>query len=162
LSGRLAIRFDPGTSLMTRLLPPAPGLIGNCGLSATKSLLLCVIVPARNEVDNVRPLLTRLAPVLGAVCEVLFVDNSSDETPDRPGRPAAPPGAFGLAVLLLRSAATGPRQASASRAAVRKVPVLVQEPDHAAAHAGAGGFGWPVAGFIPDHDLAGVGFVLTD
>jgi len=41
-----------------------------------------VIVPTRNEVENVVPLLERLEPALGSLAaEVLFVDDSDDATP---------------------------------------------------------------------------------
>jgi glycosyltransferase involved in cell wall biosynthesis len=41
-----------------------------------------VVVPTRNEADNVGPLLTRLRDAMrDAVCEVLFVDDSTDDTP---------------------------------------------------------------------------------
>ena len=43
---------------------------------------VCVLVPTRNEAGNVLPLLTRLDPVLSCLGgEVLFVDDSDDETP---------------------------------------------------------------------------------
>jgi dolichol-phosphate mannosyltransferase len=41
-----------------------------------------VIIPTRNEVDSVGPLLERLRPAMADACgEVLFVDDSTDETP---------------------------------------------------------------------------------
>lgn len=44
--------------------------------------LLTVIVPTRNEAANIRPLLDRLAPtVADTAVELLFVDDSTDETP---------------------------------------------------------------------------------
>ena len=43
---------------------------------------LTVVVPTRNDADSVLALLGRLAQSLdGVVAEVLFVDNSTDETP---------------------------------------------------------------------------------
>lgn len=60
-----------------------------------------VIVPTRNEAANVDPLIDRLAPALaGEECEVIFVDDSDDETPEVVLRRAAhqPPG---LSVRLL-------------------------------------------------------------
>src|SRR4051812_24448247 len=52
---------------------------------------LTVIIPTRNERDNVEPLLERLTAALGATAaEILFVDDSDDDTPDeiaRVGRP---------------------------------------------------------------------------
>src|SRR4029077_7827410 len=42
-----------------------------------------VIIPTRNEAGSIEPLLHRLAAGLGdAIAEVLFVDDSQDETPD--------------------------------------------------------------------------------
>jgi dolichol-phosphate mannosyltransferase len=44
--------------------------------------LVCVLVPTRNEAGNVAPLLARLGPVLAGIGgEVLFVDDSDDQTP---------------------------------------------------------------------------------
>jgi len=43
---------------------------------------VCVLVPTRNEAGNVAPLLARLGPVLARMNgEVLFVDDSDDQTP---------------------------------------------------------------------------------
>ncbi|HUR15634.1 MAG TPA: glycosyltransferase [Mycobacteriales bacterium] len=43
-----------------------------------------VLVPTRDEADNVQPLLDRLVPALaGLPAKVLFVDDSDDETPQR-------------------------------------------------------------------------------
>ncbi len=48
-----------------------------------KSFDLSIIVPTRNEVGNVNPLLTRISQVLSGIhAEVLFVDDSTDETPE--------------------------------------------------------------------------------
>ncbi|HTJ36342.1 MAG TPA: glycosyltransferase family 2 protein [Dactylosporangium sp.] len=42
-----------------------------------------IVVPTRNEADNVRPLVERLRAVLGGTAfEVVFVDDSDDTTPD--------------------------------------------------------------------------------
>ncbi|MCU1613582.1 MAG: glycosyl transferase, family 2, partial [Frankiales bacterium] len=42
---------------------------------------LTVIIPTRNEVENVEPLLDRLVAALaGTAAEILFVDDSDDET----------------------------------------------------------------------------------
>jgi dolichol-phosphate mannosyltransferase len=50
---------------------------------AGEPLQICVLVLTRNEAGNVRPLVTRLAAALHDVpAEILFVDDSSDETPD--------------------------------------------------------------------------------
>src|SRR5689334_7176501 len=49
----------------------------------TRSLALSVLVPTRNEADNVDPLLARLDAALdGLAAEVIFVDDSDDSTPD--------------------------------------------------------------------------------
>lgn len=51
-------------------------------LPSARSAAVCVLVPTRNEAGNVAPLLDRLAPVLtGMGGEVLFVDDSDDQTP---------------------------------------------------------------------------------
>lgn len=48
------------------------------------ALLLSVIVPTRNEQDNIHPLLQRLQRVLADVAfEVVFVDDSTDGTPQQ-------------------------------------------------------------------------------
>lgn len=47
-----------------------------------KILDLSVIIPTRNEVGNIKPLLTRIDQALSGIrAEVLFVDDSTDETP---------------------------------------------------------------------------------
>lgn len=53
--------------------------------TATTPLLpaVTVIVPTRNEAENIRPLLARLLPQLPPGSEVLFVDDSDDDTPAR-------------------------------------------------------------------------------
>lgn len=45
--------------------------------------MLSIIIPTYNEKDNVRPLIAQIADALDDVCdyELLFVDDSSDETP---------------------------------------------------------------------------------
>lgn len=49
---------------------------------AEMPLLLSIIVPTRNEAGNVRPLLGALAAAIGeTAAEVIFVDDSTDETP---------------------------------------------------------------------------------
>src|SRR6516162_10305841 len=55
---------------------------GDAGVRAGAPSRVCVLVPTRNEAGNVGPLLARLGPVLaGLGGEVLFVDDSDDETP---------------------------------------------------------------------------------
>lgn len=45
-------------------------------------IVLSVIVPTRNEAENIRPLLVALAEAVGETAtEVIFVDDSSDDTP---------------------------------------------------------------------------------
>ena len=47
-----------------------------------KSLVLSVVLPTRNERENVGPLIQRLEAALsGLPCELIFVDDSDDETP---------------------------------------------------------------------------------
>src|SRR4051812_20589689 len=46
-----------------------------------------VVVPTRNERDNIEPLLLRLHAALeGTTAEVIFVDDSDDDTPETVGR----------------------------------------------------------------------------
>jgi dolichol-phosphate mannosyltransferase len=52
----------------------------------TESCSVSVIVPTRNEAHNVKELTRRLVesmPLLGSRWELIFVDDSDDETPDR-------------------------------------------------------------------------------
>lgn len=50
---------------------------------AETGLAVTVVIPTRNEAPNVRPLLERLAPALPAGdAEILFVDDSDDDTPE--------------------------------------------------------------------------------
>ena len=45
--------------------------------------LLSVVIPTRNEAGNVAALVERLAEVLSGVpVELIFIDDSSDDTPD--------------------------------------------------------------------------------
>ena len=85
---------------------------------------MSVIVPTRNEADNIRPLLARLKDVLGGTdAEVLVVDDSDDATPEIArllaarsalpvrvhARPAGQrPGGLGGAVLVGLAEARGP------------------------------------------------------
>jgi Glycosyltransferases involved in cell wall biogenesis len=52
---------------------------------------LAVVIPTRNEVENIRPLLDELDAVLPEETEIIFVDDSTDETPAR-SRSNAPAG----------------------------------------------------------------------
>jgi dolichol-phosphate mannosyltransferase len=45
------------------------------------ALSLAVVIPTRNEVENIRPLLDELDTVLPEESEIIFVDDSTDETP---------------------------------------------------------------------------------
>jgi dolichol-phosphate mannosyltransferase len=50
---------------------------------AGEALALSVIVPTRNEADNIRPLLGRMEDAIGGIdAEVLIVDDSDDATPE--------------------------------------------------------------------------------
>jgi dolichol-phosphate mannosyltransferase len=52
--------------------------------TAVATLDLTVVVPTRNEADNIAPLVTRLDTALAELrAEILFVDDSDDDTPDR-------------------------------------------------------------------------------
>jgi dolichol-phosphate mannosyltransferase len=64
--------------------PPTPSFVANDDdHPAGRPLHVCVLVPTRNEEGNVRPLVTRVAAALRDVpAEILFVDDSNDETPD--------------------------------------------------------------------------------
>ena len=42
---------------------------------------LAVVIPTRNEVENISPLLDELDAVLPEETEIIFVDDSTDETP---------------------------------------------------------------------------------
>ncbi|HEX6386359.1 MAG TPA: glycosyltransferase family 2 protein [Anaerolineae bacterium] len=67
--------------------------------SAVSLPLLSVVVPTRNEATNVEPLLRRLSQAVGHLAlEVIFVDDSSDETANTIRRIAA---SFPFAVRLL-------------------------------------------------------------
>lgn len=52
--------------------------------STSGAVDVSVVVPTKDEADNVRPLLSRLVPVLESIgsSEVLFVDDSDDHTPE--------------------------------------------------------------------------------
>lgn len=75
------------TGFMPGAVHPAPGgghiMEGVRLLREARSLSCSVIVPCRNEVDNIGPLVQRLPP-MGTHTELIFVDGSStDGTPDR-------------------------------------------------------------------------------
>lgn len=59
-------------------------------VSAPATPTLCVIVPTRNEAENVAPLVERLTTTVGnASVAVVFVDDSDDSTPERVAEVAA-------------------------------------------------------------------------
>ena len=100
-----------------------------------------VIVPTRNEAGNVRPLLARLAVSLdGAVAEVLFVDDSTDDTDDAIRSVARN---SGCAVRLLHRAADRaagrPRRRGGGRSSPRSRHLGGGDGRRPAAPAGAGG-----------------------
>ncbi len=60
------------------------------GVAVSDASVISVIVPTRNEAENVLPLLTRLGEALRPLSiEVIFVDDSSDNTPAVIGTAAA-------------------------------------------------------------------------
>ena len=71
--------MTPGRREELRQLEPAP---------VPGAFDLTVVVPTRNERDNIAPLLRRLERVRPELrLEVLFVDDSTDDTPRAPGSP---------------------------------------------------------------------------
>ena len=69
---------------------------------STATVRVSVLVPTRNEADNVAPLVERLERSLGpAGGEVVFVDDSDDDTPERVREVAA---SSSLAVVLVARA----------------------------------------------------------
>ncbi len=110
-------------------------------LRAGQAPALNVIVPRRNEADNIRPLLVGLERALAGIdAEVLIVDDSDDATPEIVRQAAAfsvlpirvhsrPPGqrtgGLGGAVLAGLSEALGP----AGRAGAPSVPKVAVSAD---------------------------------
>lgn len=77
---RLAVTSHLPTIVPRRPEPPTEELTA---LAPGTAAWVTIIVPTRNEQDSVVPLMSRLAPALGSVAaEVLFVDDSTDDTPD--------------------------------------------------------------------------------
>jgi dolichol-phosphate mannosyltransferase len=71
------------------------------GAAAMRHAAVSVVVPTRNEAGNVAPLLDRLGPALaGRPAEVIFVDDSDDETPAHV-RSSGERGPDGLTVRLI-------------------------------------------------------------
>ncbi len=85
----MAIAFhDPASSplrLSRRFLRSTNAVAANAVTKDSPSPhLLTVIVPTRNESGNVAPLVARLGEALGDIdAEILFVDDSSDNTPEQ-------------------------------------------------------------------------------
>ncbi|HEY3259919.1 MAG TPA: glycosyltransferase [Pseudonocardiaceae bacterium] len=73
-------------------------LNGLSGHAVRRRLDLTVIIPTRNETDNISALLGRLA-ASGDPFDVLFVDDSDDSTPDEVRRCAAAAGQLRVQVL---------------------------------------------------------------
>jgi dolichol-phosphate mannosyltransferase len=60
-----------------------PEVLPTLSVTPEVTLSLTVIVPTRNEAGNIRALLERLqSALIGQAVEVIFVDDSSDNTPD--------------------------------------------------------------------------------
>lgn len=80
---------DSPTPLIERgqVTGPSPGPV----TAGPRTARVSVVVPTRNEAGNVEALLDRLGPALrGRSAEVIFVDDSDDDTPDRVRRHAVP------------------------------------------------------------------------
>jgi putative flippase GtrA len=59
-------------------------LTANTTATALAGTDLTVVVPTRNEADNIAPLVERLdAALAGVTAEIVFVDDSDDDTPER-------------------------------------------------------------------------------
>ena len=67
---------------MTQEAASVPARVPVSSRSVTRMPDLTVVVPTRNERDNVSPLIERLGSVCpGLLLEIVFVDDSSDDTP---------------------------------------------------------------------------------
>jgi dolichol-phosphate mannosyltransferase len=72
-----SVHFD--TVVVPGVTPAPTVFIGPTELTPD----LTVIIPTRNEAGNVEPLLERIGPVISNLsAEVIFVDDSTDDTPD--------------------------------------------------------------------------------
>ncbi len=83
----MAIEHDIAAANPTQAPVATPPLRPAIPPLPTRRLTLAVIVPTRNEAGNVATLVGRLGRALehvrddGVVCEILFVDDSDDDTP---------------------------------------------------------------------------------
>ena len=83
----MALENEIGTSNFINVTPIAvssadPQTDPTQKLSKTQGYDLSVVIPTRNEQDNIRPLLKALEQALqGVSVEVIFVDDSDDQTP---------------------------------------------------------------------------------
>lgn len=78
-------RSARGISMRTDYTAASRATAHRLDMSVTTPTLpsVTVIVPTRNEAENIEPLLARLLPQLPTGSDVLFVDDSDDETPTR-------------------------------------------------------------------------------
>ncbi len=84
----------------------------------TKETQLSVIVPTRNEKDNIPPLLSALRQALSGIrAEIIVVDDSDDDTPSVVAALAADPVEDGVRVRLIHRP-TGPERAGGLATAV--------------------------------------------
>jgi dolichol-phosphate mannosyltransferase len=71
---------DPSTTV---ILPSADDPMTTMSGGDARDITLTVVVPTRNESGNIRPLLSRLGPALLPLrAEIVFVDDSTDDTPE--------------------------------------------------------------------------------
>jgi dolichol-phosphate mannosyltransferase len=64
-----------------RMSEPGAEAASNGRWQSETDISLSVVIPTRNEVENIRPLLDELDAVLPEETEIIFVDDSTDETP---------------------------------------------------------------------------------
>ena len=70
---------------------------------------LSIVIPTRNEAGNIMPLVQRLeAAVTDRPIEIIFVDDSDDDTPARSRRPRAQPRSRGSCLVAPRAGQRGP------------------------------------------------------
>lgn len=75
-------RVGDGAPQVAATHPAEAGDVGTGRTMSRAQPKVCVLVPTRNEAENVALLLARLGPVLARLDgEVLFVDDSDDQTP---------------------------------------------------------------------------------
>jgi len=88
----VSMQIAPGEAVAVMGLPGSrkPALF-NMITGLDRPPRVCVLVPTRNEAGNVGPLVARLGPALAALGgEVLFVDDSDDDTPAALAAAASP------------------------------------------------------------------------